>query len=91
MIGRVATIRGRVAGTHYASSSNGSPSFLNVGADYPSQSRVTVVIWSENRARFGTPERKYLGRTICVRGLVETYAGVPEIEATSPSQIFIVR
>jgi hypothetical protein len=91
MIGRVATIRGRVAGTHYASSSNGSPTFLNLGADYPSQRRITVVIWSENRARFGVPEQRYRGRMICVRGFVDTYAGVPEIEATSPSQIFIVR
>jgi hypothetical protein len=26
-----------------------------------------------------------------VRGLVDTYAGVPQIEATSPAQIFVTR
>src|SRR5258708_6573858 len=59
MIGRVATIRGYVAGTRYAASSNGSPTFLNIGVDYPSSRRVTVVIWRENRGRFGTPEARY--------------------------------
>jgi|1186.fasta_scaffold740502_1 hypothetical protein len=91
VIGRVATIRGYVAGAKYASSSNGSPTFLNLGVDYPSSRRVTVVIWDENRARFGRPESRYLRRTICVRGFVDTYAGVPDIEATSPSQIALAR
>jgi hypothetical protein len=91
MIGRVATIRGRVAGTKYAPSSNGAPTFLDVGVGYPDERRVTVVIWGNNRKRFGAPEVRYRHRTICVRGLVDTYAGVPEIEATSPAQIFVTR
>jgi hypothetical protein len=90
MVGRYATIRGRVAGAHYASSSNGSPTFLNLGVDYPSPRRFTVVIWIDNRAKFRAPERRYRGRTICVRGYVETYAGVPQIEASSPTQITVV-
>jgi hypothetical protein len=89
MIGRVATVQGRVAGTHYAPSSNGSPTFLNLGVDYPNPNRFTVLIWSENRAAFGTPEVRYRGRTICVRGLVANYQGVPEIVARSTSQIKI--
>lgn len=87
MVGRVATIKGRVAGTHYARSSNGSPTFLNVGVDYPSSRRFTVVIWGSDRSRFGRPEARYAGRTVCVRGVIETYQGVPEIEVSSPSQI----
>ena len=89
VVSRVATIRGYVAGTTYARYSNGSPTFLNIGVNYPSSRRVTVVIWQENRSRFGRPESRYLRRTICVRGFVDTYGGVPEIEATSPSQIAI--
>ena len=91
VIGRYATIRGPVVGTKYASYSNGSPTFLNIGVDYPSPRRFTIVIWGENRARFGTPERRYRRHTVCVRGYVRTYAGVPEIEATSPSQISVDR
>jgi len=91
LIGRIATIQGRVAGTHYAASSNGSPTFLNVGADYPNPSRFVVLIWSENRAAFGQPEVRYRGRTICVRGLVSSYQGVPEIVARTASQMRIIR
>lgn len=91
MVGRVATIKGRVAGTHYASSNNGSPTFLNVGVDYPNSRRFTVVIWGSDRSRFGRPETRYAGRTVCVRGVVETYQGVPEIEVSSPSQIKVAR
>jgi hypothetical protein len=90
-VGHVATIRGRVAGTRYAASSNGSPTFLNLGVDYPDSRRFTVVIWLENRPAFGRPESRYLHRTICVRGLVTRYAGVPEIEARTPSQITLLR
>jgi DNA/RNA endonuclease YhcR with UshA esterase domain len=91
LVGRVATIQGHVAGTRYAASSNGSPTFLNLGVDHPNPSRFTVLIWVENRGAFGRPEVRYRGRSICVRGLVRRYRGVPEIVARSTSQIRIIR
>jgi len=81
------TVKGPVVDTAYASSSNGRPTFLNLGRAYPDPRRFTVVIWAENRAAFGAPERRYRRRTICVRGLVEMYRGSAQIEARSPSQI----
>jgi hypothetical protein len=77
--GRDVPIRGPVAGTYYAVASNGSPTFLNLGVDYPNPRRTTIVIWRENRAAFGAPERRYRGHTVCVRGRVDLYRGVPEI------------
>jgi hypothetical protein len=88
-IGRVATVKGRVAGTKYASRSNGSPTFLDVGAAYPSSRRFVVVIWGTNRARFDVPENRYRSRTICVHGTITSYDGVAQIIATSPTQIVI--
>lgn len=91
-VGRVVTVEGRVAGTHYASASNGAPTFLNLGVDYPDPRRFVVLIWSESRGTFGgAPERRYAGRTICVRGGVALYNGVPEIEARTASQIRIAK
>ena len=58
--------------------------------DYPNPSRLTVVIWVDNRADFGRHEAKYRGHTICVRGLISTYNGVSKIVARSPSQITII-
>jgi hypothetical protein len=86
-VGRVATVRGRVAGTHFASGSSGSPTFLNVGADYPNSRRFVVVIWGRDRSKFRSPESTYRGKTICVRGLIRSYQGAAEVFASSPSQI----
>ena len=91
LVGSVATIQGTVAGTRYATSSNGSPTFLNLGVDYPNPNRVTALIWIQNRAAFGRPEVKYRGRTICVHGLISRYQGVPEVVLRSVSQIKIIR
>jgi hypothetical protein len=66
------------------------PTFLNLGVNYPNPRRFTVVIWIENRSAFGRPEARYRGRTICVRGSVRSYRGVPEIEARSPTQIKVI-
>ena len=91
VLGRVATIGGPVVSTKYASWSNGSPTFLNVGMPYPNPRRLQIVIWGEDRAAFGRPDIRYRGHTICVRGLVKSYRGVPEIIGRSPTQIQIVR
>jgi hypothetical protein len=91
LVGRTATIRGRVVGSYFASSSSGQPTFLDMGNRYPNPNRFTVLIWRENRGTFGgSPERRFRGRSICVRGVVQSYRGVPEIIARSPTQIRIV-
>jgi hypothetical protein len=89
-VGRVATLKGPVKSTKYAAYSSGSPTFLDIGRPYPREG-LAIVIWSDNRSAFGRPEVKYRGRTICVRGAVHRYQGVPEIVARSKSQIRIIR
>ncbi len=88
--GQRETVCGPVVDTHYASSSSGEPTFLNLGRRHPDPDRFTVVIWGRNRGNFSTPpESFYMGKTICVTGAIELYQGVPEIEASSPAQIEI--
>ena len=87
-IGEWKTVCGTVVGTHYASTSNGQPTFLNIGKDNPDPERFVVVIWGDDRGNFPSPpEDYYLGRNIAVYGLVEEYEGVAEIMVSSPSQI----
>lgn len=89
-IGEFKKVCGPVVDSHYASSSNGQPTFINVGKEYPDPDRFTVVIWGRYRGNFASsPEQYYLGKTICVNGLIEEYEGVSQIEANSPSQIEI--
>ena len=87
-LGDYTTICGPVVSTHFASTSDGQPTFLNMGEDYPSNARFVVLIWGEDRERFPSPpEDLYSGQSICVTGEVEIYEGVYEIEATTPTSI----
>ena len=87
-VGESVTIYGPVKGTKVAKSSKGQPTFIDIGASYPSTDRVTCVIWSENRGSFpSSPEVYYKGKNIRVTGTLYVYNGGLNIEVSSPSQI----
>jgi DNA/RNA endonuclease YhcR with UshA esterase domain len=46
-----------------------------------------VLIWGENRSKFGTPESESKGKRICVTGKITEYKGVSEIVADDSGQI----
>ena len=85
-IGETAMVCGKVVSARYATESRGLPTFLNLDKPYPNQP-FTVVIWGSNRAAFGKPEKEYDGKDICVTGKIDTYRGVPQIEAKAASDI----
>jgi DNA/RNA endonuclease YhcR with UshA esterase domain len=85
-IGEVATVCGEVVGTHYAASTKGQPTFLNLDKPYPNPV-FTVLIWGSNRSKFGTPDNDYKGKRICATGKITEYRGGPEIVAENPGQI----
>jgi hypothetical protein len=89
--GMVAEVKGPVVGTRYARSRTGRPTFLDLGNAFPDPNRFTAVIAGRNRGRFGMPERRYRGRTICVIGRVTLVRGVPQTDVTTPSQIRVVK
>lgn len=91
-VGQRVTVSGRVAGTHYASGSNGRPTFLNIGRDHPDPDRFTVVIWGDNRGRFSSaPESMYAGKTVRVTGEMSLYRGGAQIVVDDPGQIEVVK
>ncbi len=85
-VGENATVCGKVVSGYYASRSNGEPTFLNLDRAYPNQ-KFTIVIWGDDRDKFNNPETQYTGRKVCVTGYVDSYRGIPQITAESPSQI----
>jgi DNA/RNA endonuclease YhcR with UshA esterase domain len=85
-VGETATVCGSVVSTRYAASTKGQPTFLNLDKPYPNQV-FTVLIWGENRSKFGTPESEYKGKRICIAGKITEYRGAPEIVATDPQQM----
>lgn len=85
-VGETQTVCGKVVSTRFASGSKGQPTFLNLDEPYPNEI-FTILIWGDDRARFGAPETVYRDANVCVTGKITTYRGTPEIVATEPSQI----
>lgn len=85
-IGEVHTVCGKVVSTRFASGSKGQPTFLNLDEPYPKEI-FTILIWGNDRAKFGEPESKYKNADVCVAGKITSYHGTPEIVATEPRQI----
>ena len=85
-IGEQATVCGKVASSRYAATTRGNPIFLNLDKPYPNQV-FTVLIWGENREKFGTPEEKYRDKQVCVTGKITEYRGAPEIVVSDPQSI----
>ena len=84
--GEQATVCGEVVSARYANTSKGEPTFLNLDKAYPNP-LFTIVIWGNNRSKFGAPEEAYMGKRICVSGKISAYDGVPEIIADDAHQI----
>jgi hypothetical protein len=85
-VGEIRTVCGKVVSTHYASGSKGQSTFLNLDEPYPKEV-FTILIWGNDRAKFGTPETKYKDAKVCVTGKITSHREKPEIIATEPSQI----
>jgi DNA/RNA endonuclease YhcR with UshA esterase domain len=84
-VGENGTVCGKVADTRYLESGR-RPTFLNFDQCYPNHT-FTAVIFGEDRAKFGAPEKDYLGKDICVIGKIEDYNGKPQIVVSEPKQI----
>ena len=83
-MGQIVRVKARVVSVFYARSSNGRPTFMNLGRDYPNPRRLTVLVWGGDRANFPrAPERMFrAGSLICAQGRVTLYRGVAEIEVS---------
>jgi len=75
-------VKARVTSTHYARSSRGRPTFIDLGRTYPDPRRVTIVIWGEDRTNFPQPPEQMFrrGRLICAQGAPSLYRGTVQIE-----------
>ena len=85
-VGEKTTVCGKVVSTHFASSSKGQPTFLNLDEPYPKEI-FTILIWGSDRPKFGKPEDTYRDKDVCVTGKITSHNGRPEIIASEASQI----
>ncbi len=88
-LGETNTVCGVVASARYVEKSREQPTYLNFDHPYPNQS-CAVLIPPTVRPRFKTPpEAFFLGKRICVTGVIAAVRGKPQITISDPSQITI--
>ena len=85
-VGEMATVCGKVVSTHFASGSKGQPTFLNLDEPYPKQI-FTIVIWGNDRSKFGEPDKAYRDKRVCVTGRITNFRGTPEVAASDSAEI----
>jgi hypothetical protein len=77
----------KIYGGKYLESAKNSPTFLNVGGNYP-DALLTLVIWNDTRKLFKKPpEEYYKGAQVCITGRIQIVKGKPGIIVSSPNQI----
>jgi hypothetical protein len=74
-VGEQATVCGRIAGEHTATSSKGTPTFINLEKPYPNQV-FTVLIWESDKPNVGNLP---IDGMFCAKGQITSYRGSPEI------------
>lgn len=90
-IGDSVKIMAKIYGGKFLENVKGTPTFLNVGDNYPN-APLTLVIWGDARSQFKVaPEEMYnKGYIQWIVGKIKLYKGKPEIVITSPNQIYDV-
>jgi hypothetical protein len=90
-VGETVAVTGEVKAAEYRSDSNQQPTYIDIGAPYPDESRVTMVVWGEDRSNFpGDPESIYLGKTVCVLGELYEHEGVVYMKVSTPDQVQVL-
>jgi hypothetical protein len=84
-IGEHATVCGQVASARYVVGAKGGPTLLNLDEPYP-RHIFTLVIWEDDRPKFGEPE-KLNGQNVCGTGTIKEFKGKPEIVLRDPAQL----
>jgi hypothetical protein len=85
-VGETATVCGTVASTNFAQRVPGKPTFLDLDKPYPNGT-FTILIWGQDRARFGTPENSFLQKQVCATGQIQLYQGRPQVIIHDPDQL----
>ena len=62
---------------------------INLGGASPGQ-KIRIIIKGKDRDNFPSPpEKLYTGKTVCVKGPVETQNGLPSVVVKDPGQIIV--
>ncbi len=92
-IGETATVCGAVQFANWVFAEKGHPTWLNMDSAYPNVT-FNAVIWGEQRRAYplsGKPEVVYMGKTICVTGVIGQYKTWTQIQDLSKDTIQVIQ
>lgn len=79
-LGEMVSVSGGVADIVSRPDVNGHPTWINLGNKFPHEERLDIVIWGEDADNFSSfLSSVRVGDMLCVRGVVESYRGIPQI------------
>jgi very-short-patch-repair endonuclease len=89
-VNHLVAVNGIVEEYRYMQNGRGAPTWINLGGRYPATDRLTVVIWGDDRIKFGNALSEHLvGRKICVIGVVKMRDGTPQITLNWPRELIL--
>jgi endonuclease G, mitochondrial len=89
-IGKEACVCGKVVSTKFVENGKSNPTYINLEKKFPDQI-FTVIVYGNDRFNFSYKPEEYLqGKTICVRGKVGEFKGIPQIIAGKEKQVEIL-
>lgn len=87
-VGQRVAVRGTVAEYRYLVNGKGRPTWISLGAKYPVENRLSVVVWGDDRSKFGRAlSENLVNRQICVTGVIKLYDGTPQITLKWPQDL----
>ncbi|WP_425605416.1 hypothetical protein [Pseudoxanthomonas putridarboris] len=84
--GKAGTVCGKVGKARFAENSEGTPTFLYMGGNFPRHT-FTARIPGNARAKFKPAPEELEGKDVCVIGTIERDASRAEIVVDSPSNL----
>src|SRR5256885_8573950 len=87
-VGDSVKLMAKIYGGKYLETTINTPTFLNVGGNYP-DAPLTLVIWGDVRSQFkNAPETFYTGKEEWITGKIELYKNKPQIVIYNANQIY---
>jgi hypothetical protein len=84
------TVCGAIASARFLEGAPGNPTYLNFDRPYPNQSCAAVIAGAARPKFKVPPETAFMGKWVCVTGLITTNSrGKVEIAVSDPAQIVV--
>lgn len=90
-IGKTLVVAGPLMKVTQRENVKGNPTWIEIGGSYPSDQRLMIIIWGQQKSNFPTLKTTHLeGKNVCVIGRILNYRGVPQIELTKDDEFMII-